>query len=71
MRKRDSLDHIHPKPANLGEQLPITGIKDLLTAANRLLDPTEELWSFLVAITVAILQSSRQCTLENTFRNTL
>ena len=46
VRKRDSLDHIHPKPANLGEQLPITGIKDLLTAANRLLDPTEELWSF-------------------------
>ena len=46
VRKRDSLDHIHPKPANLGEQLPITGIKDLLTDANRLLDPTEELWSF-------------------------
>ena len=46
VRKRDSLDHIHPKPANLGEQLSITGIKDLLTAANRLLDPTEELWSF-------------------------
>ena len=46
VRKRDSLDHIHPKPANLGEQLSITGSKDLLTAANRLLDPTEELWSF-------------------------
>ena len=46
VRKRDSLDHIHPKPANLGEQLSITGIKYLLTAANRLLDPTEELWSF-------------------------
>ena len=46
VRKRDSLDHIHPKPANLGEQLSTTGSKDLLTAANRLLDPTEELWSF-------------------------
>ena len=46
VRKRDSLDHIHPRPANLGEQLSITGSKDLLTAANRLLDPTEELWSF-------------------------
>ena len=46
VRKRDSLDHIHPKPANLGEQLSTTGSKDLLTAANRLLDPTKELWSF-------------------------
>ena len=46
VRKRDSLDHIHPKPANLGEHLSTTGSKDLLTAANRLLDPTEELWSF-------------------------
>ena len=30
-----SLDHIHPKPENLGGQLSITGSRDLLTVANR------------------------------------
>ena len=71
VRKRDSLDHIHPKPANLGEQFSISGSKDLLTAANRLLDPAEELWSFLLLLQWQFLQTSRQCSLENTFRNTL
>ena len=71
VRKRDSLDHIHPKPANLGEQFSISGSKDLLTAANRLLDPAEELWSFLLLLQWQFLQSSRQCSLENTFQNTL
>ena len=36
-----------------------------------LLDPAEELWSFLFLLQWQFLQSSRQCLLENTFRNTL
>ena len=36
-----------------------------------LLDPAEELWSFLFLLQWQFLQSSRQCSLENTFRNTL
>ena len=37
-----------------------------------LLDPAEELWSFLFLLQSSInLQSSRQCSLQNTFRNTL
>ena len=37
-----------------------------------LLDPAEELWSFLFLLQSSInLQSWRQCSLQNTFRNTL
>ena len=36
-----------------------------------LLDPAEELWSFLFLLQWQFLQSSRQRSLENTFRNTL
>ena len=64
-----SLDHIHREPVNPGEQLSITGSRDLLTAAIR--PPRsrqEELWSFLLLLQ---WQSSRQCSLENKFRNTL
>ena len=36
-----------------------------------LLDPAEALWSFLLLLQWQFLQSSRQCSSENTFRNTL
>ena len=49
-----SLDHIHPKPANLGEQLSITGRRDLLTAANRSSRSRRSVMVILVAIAVAI-----------------
>ena len=49
-----SLDHIHPKPANLGEQLSITGSRDLLTAANRSSRSRRRVMVILVAIAVAI-----------------
>ena len=49
-----SLDHIHPKPANLGEQLSITGSRDLLTAANRSSRSRRRIMVILVAIAVAI-----------------
>ena len=49
-----SLDHIHPKPANLGEQLSITGSRDLLTAADRSCRSYRRVMVILVAIAVAI-----------------
>ena len=49
-----SLDHIHPKPANLGEQLSITARRDLLTAANRSSRSRRRVMVILVAIAVAI-----------------
>ena len=52
--KTISLDHIHPKPANLGEQLSITGSRDLLTVANRSSRSRRSVMVILVAIAVAI-----------------
>ena len=49
-----SLDYIHPKPANLGEQLSITGRRDLLTAADRSSRSRRRVMVILVAIAVAI-----------------
>ena len=49
-----SLDHIHPKPANLGEQLSITGSRDLLTAVDRSSRSRRRVMVILVAIAVAI-----------------
>ena len=49
-----SLDHIHPKPASLGEQLSITGSRDLLTAADRSCRSYRRVMVILVAIAVAI-----------------
>ena len=49
-----SLDHIHPKPENLGEQLSITGSRDLLTDANRSSRSCRRVMVILVAIAVAI-----------------
>ena len=49
-----SLDHIHPKPANLEEQLSITARRDLLTAANRSSRSRRRVMVILVAIAVAI-----------------
>ena len=67
-----SLDHIHPKPANLGEQLSITGSRDLLTAANRSSRSRRRVMVILVSIAVAISAIiAASCSLENTFRNTL
>ena len=67
-----SLDHIHPKPANLGEQLSITGSRDLLTAANRSSRSRRRVMVILVSIAVAISAIiAASYSLENTFRNTL
>ena len=49
-----SLDHIHPKPANLGEQLSITRSRELLTAADRSSRSRRGVMVILVAIAVAI-----------------
>ena len=49
-----SLDHIHPKPANLGEQLSITGSRDLLTAANCSSRSRRRVMVVLVTIAAAI-----------------
>ncbi|XP_066023328.1 uncharacterized protein [Pocillopora verrucosa] len=49
-----SLDHIHPKPANLGEQLSFTARRDLLAAANRSSRSRRRVMVILVAIAVAI-----------------
>ena len=67
-----SLDHIHPKPANLGEQLSITARRDLLTTANRSSRSRRRVMVILVSIAVAISAIiAASCSLENTFRNTL
>ena len=49
-----SLGHIHPKPASLGEQLSVTGSRDLLTAADRSCRYYRRVMVILVAIAVAI-----------------
>ena len=49
-----SLDHIHPKSANLGEQLSITGSRDLFTAADCSSRSRRRVMVILVAIAVAI-----------------
>ena len=50
-----SLDHIHREPANPGEQLSITGSRDLLTAAIRPPRSRRRVMVILVAIAVAIV----------------
>ena len=50
-----SLDHIHREPANPGEQLSITGSRDLLTAAVRPPRSRRRVIVILVAIAVAIV----------------
>ena len=47
-----SLDHIHPKPANLGEQPSITGSRDLSTAANRSSRSRRRVMVILVSIAI-------------------
>ena len=53
--KTISLDHIHREPANPGEQLSITGSRDLLTAAIRPPRSRRRVMVILVAIAVAIV----------------
>ena len=50
-----SLDNIHREPANPGEQLSITGSRDLLTAAIRPPRSRRRVMVILVAIAVAIV----------------
>ena len=50
-----SLGHIHREPANPGEQLSITGSRDLLTAAIRPPRSRRRVIVILVAIAVAIV----------------
>ena len=50
-----SLDHIHREPANPGEQLSITGSRDLLTAAIRPPRSRRRVMVIIVAIVVAIV----------------
>ena len=50
-----SLDHIHREPANPGEQLSITGSRDVLTAAIRPPRSRRRVMVILVAIAVAIV----------------
>ena len=50
-----SLGHIHREPANPGEQISITGSRDLLTAAIRPPRSLRRVIVILVAIVVAIV----------------
>ena len=50
-----SLCHIHREPANPGEQISITGSRDLLTAAIRPPRSRRRVIVILVAIVVAIV----------------
>ena len=65
-----SLDYIHPKPANLGQQLSITGSRDLLTAANCSSRSRRRVMVILVAIAVVISAIIAAVFFGNTFRNT-
>ena len=65
-----SLDYIHPKLANLGEQPSITVSRDLLTAANCSSTSRRRVMVILVAIAVAISAIIAAVFIGNTFRNT-